>query len=149
MKSFYDEKYLYFGVSVDMFKIKNLRLGDTWLQNDGVEISIVGNCTGNPVTYIIRSYANGALQSITEGGSTAKAAERLGEKVHYASKVNNSGWAGEWAIPLDAVGLRAKPNQRVAFNMCAFINEYGNWHCWEGTQGESWQADRAGILLFK
>ncbi len=149
MKSFYDDKYLYIGVIVDMYKVENLCKGEQWGKNDGIEISLIGNCKKNPVTFIIRSYANGVTQSITDGSATAKAAENLGKLVQYSSKVNKTGWVGEWAIPLDAIGLCAKTNQKVAFNMCAFINEYGNWHCWEGTQGESWQADRAGILLFK
>jgi hypothetical protein len=59
------------------------------------------------------------------------------------------GWIGEWAIPLDAIGLKPEPDTKVPFNMCAFLNEYGKWHCWEGTLGESWQVDKAGSLLFK
>ena len=59
------------------------------------------------------------------------------------------GWIGEWAIPLNAIGLKPKPDMNIAFNMCAFINEYDKWHCWEGTLGESWQVDQAGVLQLK
>ena len=33
--------------------------------------------------------------------------------------------------------------------MSAFCSEFGEWHCWEGTQAESWRLDQAGTLLFK
>lgn len=149
MKLSYDEKYLYIAVVADMFRIKNLSEGETWGKNDGVEISFSGNYKGKPVTYVIRSYANGKVQSITDGEAPEKAVEGLDKKIQFVSAVNNSGWIGEWAVPLKATGLRPEPNMEVAFNVCAFINEYGNWHCWEGTQGESWQADRAGKLILK
>lgn len=150
MKLLHDEKYLYVGVLIDMFRVKeNLREGDVWERDDGVEIAIAGRYRDKPVTFIIRSYASGAVQCLTDGEVPEKVVTRLSEAIRYVPKIGQSGWSAEWAIPLNAIGLKAKPNVKVAFNACAFVNEYGNWHCWEGTRGESWQVDQAGLLLFK
>ena len=61
-------KYLYVGVLIDMFRVKeNLREGDVWERDDGVEIAIAGRYRDKPVTFIIRSYASGAVQCLTDG----------------------------------------------------------------------------------
>jgi hypothetical protein len=152
VKYSWDKKYLYIGAIMVMFDNNNIIRGDKWRKDDGVEISVSGFDKGKPVTFVIRSYVNGTLQSVTDAGAPTMAAERLGKGVRYVSKLRERpgiGWIGEWAIPLDALGLKPKPGMQAAFNMCAYINEYGNWHCWEGTLGESWQVDKAGILQFK
>jgi hypothetical protein len=147
-----DNKFLYVGVLMTMFDMANISNGDKWGKNDGVEISIGGFDKGKPATYVIRAYFNGKVQSVSDAGATPLAAERLGNKVRYVSKIMEKpgkGWIGEWAIPLDALGLKPKPDMKVAFNICAFVNEYNHWHCWEGTMGESWEVDKAGILQLK
>lgn len=147
-----DNKYLYIGVLTAMFDISNISQGDKWGKDDGLEISIRGFDKGKPVTYVIRGYVNGTVQSVTDAGATEQAAQRLKKGVRYVAKVMEKprkGWIAEWAIPLDALGLKLKPDMKVLFNMCAFINEYDNWHCWEGTQGETWEVDKAGMLQFK
>ncbi len=147
-----DDKFLYVGAMVTMFDTTNISKGNIWGKNDGMEISIGGYDKSNPVTFVIRSYFDGTVQSITDAGATVVAAFRLGKGISYASKMMEKprkGWIGEWAIPLGALGLKPVPDTNVAFNACAFINEYDHWHCWEGTQGESWEVDKAGILRFK
>ena len=152
VKFSWDNKFLYIGAIMSMFDIINISQGDNWGKDDGVEISVGGfTDKGKPVTFVIRAYVNGTVQSVTDAGATDLAAERLGKGVRFVSKIMEKprkGWIGEWAIPFGAIGLKPKPGLKVAFNMCAFINEYDNWHCWEGTQGESWQVDQAGILRF-
>ncbi len=148
MKYSWDDKYLYIGGVISMFDNDNISIGDSWGQDDGVEISIAGFEKGKPVTFVIRSYANGTFRCITDAGCSETAAEKLAGKLKYASKIKDSrGWTGEWAVPFDAIGLKPASEMKVAFNMCAFVNEYHNWHCWEGTLGESWQVDKAGKLL--
>lgn len=147
-----DNKFLYIGGMMMMFDTINISKGDRWGKDDGVEISIGGFDKGKPVTYVIRSYVNGTMQSLTDAGATAAAAERLGKGVRYVSRIMakpTNGWTGEWAIPLNLLGLKPGSGQKIAFNICAFINEYDKWHCWEGTQGENWEVDKAGILQFR
>jgi hypothetical protein len=72
-----------------------------------------------------------------------------GKVFPFAGQQESRGWPGEWAIRFDTIGLKPAPGLEIAFNRCAYVNEYHNWHCWEGTLGESWQVDKAGKLLFK
>lgn len=147
-----DNKFLYIGAMINMFDSSNIRKGVSWGKDDGIEISLGGFDKGKPVTYVIRSYSNGTLQSITDAGATVALAERLGKGTRYGSKIREKpgkGWIGEWAIPLETIGLKPKPGLLINFNMCAFVNEYDNWHCWEGTQGESWQVGQGGTLQLK
>jgi hypothetical protein len=147
----YDNKFLYIGAMLTMFDIANISKGDKWGKDDGVEISIGGFDKGKPATFVIRAYFNGTVQSVTDAGVTVAAAERIGKNVRYVSKIMDKpgkGWIGELAIPLDVIGLKTKPDTKVAFNICAFINEYDKWHYWEGTQGESWEIDKGGVLKF-
>ena len=151
-KFLWDKKYLYIGAIVAMFDTNNISKGNTWGKDDGIEISLAGFEKGKPVTYVIRGFANGSLQSITVGGATGAAAKHLGKRIRYVSVIHEApkkDWKGEWAIPFDAVGLKPETNMKITFNMCAYVNEYDHWHCWEGTLGENWQVDQAGTLLFK
>jgi len=152
VKFSWDNKFLYIVAMMNMFDSADIIMGETWGKDDGMEISLGGFDKGKPLTYVIRAYSNGTLQSVTDAGASAIAADRLGKGTKYVSKIREKpgkGWIGEWAIPLEAVGLKPKPGLTLSFNMCAFVNEYDNWHCWEGTQGESWQVSKAGILLLK
>jgi hypothetical protein len=152
VKFSWDNKFLYIGAMMNMFDSSNISKGDTWGKDDGMEISLGGFDKGKPVTYVIRSYSNGTLKNVTDAGATSAAADRLGKGTKYISKIREKpgkGWIGEWAIPLEVIGLKPKPGLTISFNMCAFVNEYDNWHCWEGTQGDSWQVGQAGILQLK
>jgi hypothetical protein len=152
VKFSWDNKFLYIGAMVTMFDSADISKGETWGKDDGMEISLGGFDKGKAVTFVIRSYSNGTLQNVTDAGATTAAADRLGKGTKYVSKIREKpgkGWIGEWAIPVEAIGLKPKPGLTITFNMCAFVNEYDNWHCWEGTQGESWQVGQGGILKLK
>jgi hypothetical protein len=45
--------------------------------------------------------------------------------------------------------MTSKEKDGRRFNICAFVNEYGKCHCWEGILGESWLGDKACTLLLK
>ena len=151
VKISYDHKFLYIGAMVTMFDQANISKGETWGKNDGIEISIGGFERSKSTTFVLRAYVNGTLQSVTDAGASSLSAGRLRTGTKYASRIMEKprkGWIGEWAIPLKELGLEIKPYIRIPFNICAFVNEYDNWHCWEGTFGESWQVDQAGVIQF-
>lgn len=149
VKFCWDDDFLYIGAMINMIDKKRITRGHVWEKDDGVEISLRGVDGGKPATFAIRGYADGTAQSVTDAGVPAEAAGRLGKNVRYLSKPSSFGWIGEWAIPFNALGLIPKPDLKMPFNVCAFVNEFDNWHCWEGTRGESWQVDDAGMLIFK
>ncbi len=136
----YDDQCLYVSANVTMFAPAKVSTGATWGQDDGVEICIAGQTPdGETVTFVIRGYAGGAVQSVTDAGAPDEAAARLGKGVRFAAKLTKSwgetlkGWHGEWAIPLAALGLKPESGLKVSFNMAAFCSEFQEWHCWEGT----------------
>jgi hypothetical protein len=135
----YDDRYLYVAVNVAMFEVGKLRRGSVWGEDDGVEVSIAG--AGK--TYVFRGFADGTVRSVTDAGATA---------VRFAAKpfgTRMGGWRGEWAISLEAIGLKAAPGVKVGFNLAVFRAEDGVLRVLEGTLGESWQVDRAATLQFK
>jgi hypothetical protein len=152
VKLSWDDKYLYIGAMITMFDAAKISQGDNWGKDDGIEISIGGFDNSKPAVFIIHSFVDGTVKSITDAGVTATAAQRLGKGLQYISKIMEKprkGWIGEWAIPLNAMGIKPTTDLKVPFNICAYVNEYDKWHCWEGTLGENWEVDKAGVLQFK
>ena len=154
----YDEACLYIAANVTMFGPAKVSTGSVWGKDDGVEISIAGKTPdGKPATFVVRGFACGVIQSATDAGVPADGAERVGKATRFAVRPVGSGggglfskgWHGEWAIPFAALGLTAKPELKVAFNLSAFCSEFGEWHCWEGTCAETWRLEQAGTLLLK
>ena len=151
VKLSYDNKFLYLGVTVVMADPGRISRGSVWGKDDGLEVSIAGEISkGMPAIFVVRLYADGTVQSITDAGAPAASAQRLGKELRIITKdqkpTSGGGWSCEWAIPFKALGLKPVQGLKVAFNMRSYVNEYGKWHCWEGTKGESWQVDQAGIL---
>ena len=151
----YDEKCLYVAAYVTMFAPAKMSMGSVWGQDDGVELCIAGRAPdGIPGTFVIRSYAGGAVESVTDAGVSQSAASLLDKEVRFAAKLSRgsggtlTGWRGEWAIPFAALGLKPEPGLTVAFNMAAFCSEFSEWHCWEGTLAENWRLDQAGTIKF-
>jgi hypothetical protein len=150
----YDDQFLYVGLTVVVRDTEKLRNGTLWCQDDGAEVCIAGTTReGNPVTFVVRGYFAGSSQCVTDAGVSALAARRLGDGVRFAAKTwtmrGGGGWSGEWAIPLDGMGLKPTPGAKVAFNIGVFRSECEEWVCWEGTLQENWRLDEAGILQFK
>jgi hypothetical protein len=148
----YDDKCLYVAVKVVLFDITKLRQGSVWGRDDGAEICIAGD----KGTFVIRGFANGTIQSVTDGGVSAEEAARVGSTVRFAAKSYGefkedwkSGWRGEWAIPLDALGIRPVPGLKIPFNIGIYRAEDGVRCCLEGTLAEDWRLDQAAMLQFE
>jgi hypothetical protein len=145
----YDEQCLYVAVNVVAFDVTKLRPGSAWGKDDGAEVCIAG-VQG---TFVLRGFADGTIQSVTEADAPVDAAERLGQAVRFAAKPygktredRKSGWRGEWAIPFDALGLKPAPGLRIAFNLGVFRAEDEVWRYLEGTQAQGWRLDQAVVL---
>lgn len=149
----YDDQCLYVAVNVSMFDVAQLRAGSAWGKDDGAEVCVAGKAPdGKPAIFVIRGFAGGATASVTDAGAPADAAKRLGEAVRFAAKPygkTRGGWRGEWAIPWDAIGLKPAPGQKIAFNLGVYRAEDQVWRCWEGTLGENWRLEQAGVIQLK
>jgi hypothetical protein len=149
----YDERFLYVAVNVAMFDVSKLRTAAAWGKDDGAEFCIAGRTRdGRAVTFVIRGFAGGTVQSVADAGAPPPAAELLGKGVRFIAKPygkNMGGWRGQWIIPLDALGLKPAPGRKVPFNLGVFRSEDQVWRCWEGTHAENWRLGQAGQLQFK
>ncbi len=151
----YDDRFLYVAANVTMFGPAKVSTNAVWGKDDGVEICIGGKAPdGKPTTFVLRGFAGGVLQSATDAGAPAEAAARVGKETRFAVQAAKGpggslfgrGWRGEWAIPFAALGITPAPDLKLAFNMGAYYSEFGEWHCWEGTQAENWRLDQAGVI---
>ena len=149
----YDDRCLYVAVNAITFDVTKLRQGTTWGQDDGVELSIAGKTpAGKPTVFVLRGYSGGQLQSVTDAGAPAEAAQRLKQKTRFTARVygkRRGGWRSEWTVPLEALGLKPAPGLKVPFNLTVYRSEDEVWRCWEGTKAESWKLDQGGMLQFK
>ena len=144
----HDDRFLYVGVVVGVYRMSKLREGTTWGRDDGAEVAIAGKTAdGRPATFVVRGYPSGASQSVTDAGAPADAASRLGKRARFAAKTWSRGWRGEWAIPFDALGLKPEPQLKIPFNLAVYRSDDEVWRCWEGTLAETWRLDQAGVLL--
>ena len=155
VKFSYDKNFLYIGTIVTMFDTVNISKGNVWTKDDGIELAISGKThEGNPANYIIRLFADNSLKSLTLAGAPEKDAKRLEKEICFysiikAKQQSAGGWYSEMALPLNLLGIKTEPGLKVPFNLCVYCNEYGKWHCWEGSQGESWDLDQGGWLIFR
>jgi len=131
----YDDKYLYIAVNIAMFEVSKLRKGTTWGEDDGIEISIGSR--------VFRGFADGSVRDLQ--GSEVKV-------VQFAAKAFGTrmgGWRGEWAIPLEALGVTAKPGLKLPANIAVFRAEDRVLRQLEGTLAESWKVADAATLQLK
>lgn len=154
VKLSYDKEYLYIGTIVTMFDPGKIRKGDIWKKNDGLELAITGKTPkGKPANFVIRLFAGDNLRCPEIAGVSEKLNKQLEKEIRFSSNIkpkqrSGGGWYSEVAVPLHLLGIKAEPGLEVAFNLSAWCNEYGNWHCWEGTQGNSRDLEQAGLLRF-
>jgi hypothetical protein len=153
VKVAYDDANLYVALTVALFEAEKLRTGAVVGQDDGAELCLAGKTPdGKPATFVVRGFAGGAVQSVTEGGATAADAARLGQAVQFAAKKfgkQHGGWRSEWVLPWSALGLKPAAGQKIACNLAVYRSEAGSWRCLEGTLAENWRVDQAGWLQLK
>jgi hypothetical protein len=151
----YDKKFLYIGVNVNIFDPSNISKGSEWQKNDGIELAISGvSGKDQPATYVLRIFPDGTIQSLTLAGVSEKSANLLRKGVRCITAMkpkqrNGGGWICELAMPFEVLGIKPFAGTKIPFNLCAWCNEYGNWHCWEGTQEENWNLEKAGVMELK
>ncbi len=154
VKLSYDKNFLYLGTIVTMFDTDKISRGNIWEKDDGLELAIAGKSpNGNPVQFVIRLFAGDTLMCPEISDVPEKVNMLLEKEIRYSSVIKSKrrggGWYSEMAVPLHLLGIQTEPGLEVAFNLSTWCNEYGNWHCWEGTQGISSNTEQAGFLRFE
>jgi hypothetical protein len=149
----YDDQCLYVALNVVTFDVSTLGTGKVLGEDDGAEVSISGNAPdGRPVTFVMRGFPDGTVESVPDAGAPADAARRLGEAVGFVAKPygkTRGGWRSEWSLPFESLGIDPKPGLKIPFNLAVYRSEDQVWRLWEGTLAESWRLEEGGTVVLK
>lgn len=144
-----DGKTLYVAVTVPLDKPATLKRGETWGQDDGMEVCFRAAAAKDSPAFVLHGFATGKFASVEDAGAPAGAVEKLGQAVRYAAQVQDNSWTAEWAIPLAAAGLTYQPGLKLAFNIGVNRTETGEWAIWQGALGPTWQVENAGVVVLE
>jgi hypothetical protein len=127
-----------------------LRLGNTWGQDDAVEIALRNPAAGkNAPILILRGYPSGHFVSSDEAGTVREAVERAAVGVSYAAQVlSPTRWCCEWRIPFSSLGIDPAKDRQVQFNLSVRKTAGPDWVEWQGTGSYTWEVTQAGLLEF-
>ena len=142
----HDGERLYVAVSVPVKDAAKLRLGQLWGECDAAEVCFG---TGKGSVYVIHGYANGTHESVCDAGAAADGAAKLGAATQFTARAQGKQWTAEWAIPLNAAGIAAKPGTALMFNLGVRRTETREWIVWVGTGGSTWEVENAGTLVLE
>lgn len=126
-----------------------VRPGNTWGQDDAVEIAV--RVAGDPKApiFILRGYPSGHFESSDEAGAPEAAVKRAAEGVQYAAAiVDGQRWTCEWRVPLASLGLDPTKLPRLQANLSVRKTADEQWMEWCGTGGSTWMVDTGGIFEF-
>ncbi|MDP6355046.1 MAG: right-handed parallel beta-helix repeat-containing protein [Planctomycetota bacterium] len=145
-----DTSALYVGLSVVSMFPEDRKLGHTWGTDEGVEIAVQGKLAdGKPVTYVLRGFADGTLESLTAAGATAGDADALRKAAGYAAGADKKVWQCEWRIPLAALRFIPADRMPLPVNVTVYRSENKGFIQFAGTLGETWDLARGGRLIFR
>ena len=101
----YDARTLYVAVANDVDSGKSLRKGNSWGQDDDVEVALRNKAAGATAPiFVLRGFPSGHFLSSDEAGAPAKAVKKAGDAVKYAAKIaGKDKWSAEYAIPFAAL----------------------------------------------
>ncbi len=141
---YHDGEHLVVAIENQVDGSKPLRPGDTWGQDDAVEIALRG--PGGPIL-VLRGYPSGHFESSNEAGAPPEAVERAGLGVVYAASIAGADrWTCEWRIPLASLGIELDPAVKLDFNISVRKTAQPLWQMWHGTGAHTWDVQDAGIV---
>lgn len=144
----YDNSNLYIAFDNTVNKSKPLRKGQTWGQDDAVEVALRDTAAGKDAPiFVLRGFPNGHFDSSDEAGASEVVAREAGQGVKYQAKVVDAGrWTAEFQIPFASLSIDPTKHNKLAFNLTVRKSADGDWVLWCGTNGYSWAVDSAGFI---
>jgi hypothetical protein len=104
-----DQTSLYIAVVNDLSAGRRASTGHAWGEDDGVEVSLAVATSprlANRVNAtVLRGYADGHVESVTDGGLNDSDAARALQGVRYAAAGDKGMWTAEWRIPFASIGF--------------------------------------------
>lgn len=144
-----DGTNLYVAVTVPVKDAAKLRLGSKWNDDDAAEVCFRDASGAAPgPTFVVHGFAGGKTDSVTEAGTPAEAARKLGAAVRFTARVGTGQWTGEWVIPLEAAGLKYRAGLKLGFNVGIRRSESAEWLQWTGS-GATWTLDKSGWVVLR
>jgi hypothetical protein len=144
-----DTTNLYVGVvTVSMFP-EERKLGRSWGNDEGMELSVEGKqADGQAVTYVFRGFTDGKFDSLPVGGATETEAKTIAEAMKYSAVVDKQVWRCEWCLPFEALRFAPTNSAKLPMNVTVYRSENSQFIQWAGTLGETWDLKRGGRLVF-
>jgi hypothetical protein len=144
----WDDSALYIAVSNAINPKFPLLPGNTWGQDDAVEIALRDPGAGeNAWIILLRGYPSGHFESSAEAGAPEKVVKQAAKGVEYrARQVDDKTWTTEWRIPLKSIGIDPRKESKLQFNISVRKTADNQWVEWQGTGGNTWQVENAGVL---
>lgn len=142
----HDGAALLIGIENEVDASKPLRPGDTWGQDDAVEIAL--RRPNGPII-VLRGFPSGHFVSSDEAGAPSAEVARAAEGTEYAATAVDAGrWTCEWRISLAALGITPDPALRLDFNISARKSAQPLWQMWRGTGAHTWDVQSGGVVRF-
>lgn len=144
----YDDDNLYLGIINEVDPSKPLSTGSNWGRDDAVEVAVRNPARAQPIIIVLRGFTNGYHMSTTEAGAPYEDVIRAENESRYAAKILDPGrWSAEWRIPFAVLGIDPDHQNRLDFNLTVRKTAAPLWLMWQGTGGNSWLLDNAGVIL--
>ncbi|MEK6794434.1 MAG: LamG-like jellyroll fold domain-containing protein [Spirochaetota bacterium] len=146
----YDDTRIYIAVESDIQPGTKLD-GNSWGRNDAVEISLraLRGKDRTPIT-VFRGFGNGYLQfGATKNASDEPDYTDPHGAVFKAARKDERTWCAEFSLPFALFDIDPAKDVRCAFNITVRKTADDLWLMWEGTRGNSFNVDNAGVLNFK
>ena len=143
-----DGAHLLVGVNNAVDPARPLHKGQTWGQDDAVELAVRNPALGKKAPILVlRGYTNGHFESSDEAGAPKPVVDAAAKGVSYAAKVHDARrWTCEWRVPLASLGIDPAKHKKLQFNLSVRKTASDLWQMWEGTRGYSWAVGAAGVL---
>ena len=115
-----------------------------------MEIAVRNTSAGaNAPILVLRGFPSGHFESTDETGASADLVELAAKGVQYrARQVNDKSWVTEWRIPFASLGIAPAKHPKVQFNISVRKTADNQWVEWQGTGGNTWKVENAGVLEF-
>ena len=103
-----DDRWLYVSVSSDVAPNIKLVGHQAWGKADAIELALAvaraPNRHDEPL--LLRGYADGRFESVTDGGATEDAAARLAKGTRYEARIDSpASWSAQWRVALETLGF--------------------------------------------
>ncbi|MEI6500563.1 MAG: right-handed parallel beta-helix repeat-containing protein, partial [Armatimonadota bacterium] len=144
----YDANYLYLALTVPLRASDKLSTGNSWGSDDGTEVCMQSLAKGAPI-YVLHGFTAGQFESVSDAGVKADLAKKLATGTKYAAQATADAWTGEWAIPLNELGVAGQAGSKLRFNLGVRRQAANEWVMWAGTLAQTWVVENAGMLELK